>query len=226
MGAALPALRSINLGDIVFGYRSGLFLTAPWKQRFIFDNAAQRRPMNGIIEVVGAALPILTTLYKVRRLECPERLSYSFWAVSGVACALCALNIAASEVCHKNLSQVHGKKDKFLWVVWRVTPYLMMITNVALLIIEMRTRETKAITALATMGVSLLELTSLMPKSFNWYLAVGILIPVDVVALYYASNMNRFGIIGGWAFIPEVNTRIKEAVYSFLGENRQSRGTR
>jgi hypothetical protein len=114
-------------------------------------------------------------------------------------CTLIALNVITllSHHTNKSLSDVKSILDKFLIVVWTVTPYVMMITNITLIFIEAHYNPTGALVKLVVTGITLLDMTSWMPESFSWYLDFGAGIPLDLAALYYDSNY-RISILLGF----------------------------
>ena len=93
--------------------------------------------------------------------------------------------------------------DKFLVVIWKATPYLMLITNVALIILDLRKNIVIGMVSLATAGISLIDLTHWKPKDFGWYLDVGVRVPLNIATMYYHQPL-RVPIILGWALEPRV----------------------
>lgn len=114
-------------------------------------------------------------------------------------CTLIALNVITLLRHHtnKNLSDVKSILDKFLIVVWKATPYVMMITNITLIFIEAHYNPTGALVKLVVTGITLLDLTSRMPQSFSWYLDYGAATPLDLAALYYDKH-HRISILLGF----------------------------
>lgn len=101
--------------------------------------------------------------------------------------ALIALNAITllQHLTNKKLSDVSLGMNKFLIVVWHITPYLMIVTNIALVMIKATYNSTEAWVTLAVTGMTLLETTSWKPPSFDWYLNTGVAIPLDLLAMHY-----------------------------------------
>jgi len=112
---------------------------------------------------------------------------------------------------NKKVSEVPSTMDKFLVVVWKATPYLMLITNVALIIIDLRNNKVIAMVSLAAVGISLIDLTSWKPKDFAWYLDVGVRVPLDIATMYYHENL-RVPIIIGLALDPRIRATFTNAM--------------
>jgi hypothetical protein len=121
--------------------------------------------------------------------------------------ALITLNAMAilRKLTDKNVSDVPSTIDKFLVVVWKATPYLMLVTHVALIILDLRNNIVIGLVSLAAVGISLIDLTRWRPKDFDWYLDVGVRVPLDLATMYYHQPL-RVPIIISWA----LDTRIRE----------------
>jgi hypothetical protein len=85
--------------------------------------------------------------------------------------------------------------DKFVVVVSKATPYLMIITNIAVTIIQIRRGNSSAWIKLTFIGITLIDITSWMPKTYRWYLNTVLGYPIAAGAIYYADNYTRFNII-------------------------------
>jgi hypothetical protein len=94
-----------------------------------------------------------------------------------------------------NNSPIPTGMDKFLVVVSKATPYLMIITNIAITIIQIRRGDTSAWITLAFTGITLIDITSWKPKEYRWYLNTVLGYPVAAAAIYYANNLFRIKII-------------------------------
>jgi|GEM_PF-1643898 len=95
--------------------------------------------------------------------------------------------------------RVKEEANDFLAVVWRATPYLMIITNIAVTVLQIYQGSSAQWVTLAVTGVTLLPITNLVPQSFNEYLTMcGI--PIDLAALWYGDSYMRTCIIVGWIF--------------------------
>lgn len=89
--------------------------------------------------------------------------------------------------------------DRFLAVVWKATPYLMIITNLVVAALHIYKGHSEYWITLAVTGVTLLPITNLMPKSFNRYLDnAGF--PIDAAAFWFGDYYMRRSIIIGAIF--------------------------
>jgi hypothetical protein len=85
--------------------------------------------------------------------------------------------------------------DRFLVVVSKATPYLMIITNIAVTIIQIRRGESSAWVTLAFTGITLIDIASWKPKNYMWYVDTVLGYPVAAAAFYYSDNKGRFAIV-------------------------------
>ncbi len=202
MASLIPRLDSgkWNYGDLAFGLRSGLILNRGWVSTI---NAAYRNDK----EQLAACLPLLLTRHKVNKLKD----SFPFiqdhsrainWGIASIL-ILNFVAIAGRKITYHRLSNIRTPLNKFLFITWKITPYLALVTNIALLSLEAKSRPMKTSAALLMTGISLLDLTPWMPRSFGWYMSVGVRLPIDMVAFYYGSNLNRFRIVASLILTPE-----------------------
>ena len=99
----------------------------------------------------------------------------------------------------KARAPVKNQANDFLAVVWRATPYLMIITNIAVTVLQIYQGSSAEWVTLAVTGVTLLSITNLVPQSFNRYLnQCGI--PIDLAAFWYGDRYMRGSIIVSWIF--------------------------
>ncbi len=83
-----------------------------------------------------------------------------------------------------------------LVVVWKATPYLMIMTNIAMTIIQVQRGDSTACITLAFAGITLIDLANLRRSTRNlWYRNVVLEGSVAAVAFYYSNNTNRLNII-------------------------------
>jgi hypothetical protein len=85
--------------------------------------------------------------------------------------------------------------DKFIVVVSNATPYLMIITNIAVTIIQIRRGDSAAWIKLTFIGITLIDITSWKPKKYRWYLDTILGYPLCAGALYYGNNNIRLNIL-------------------------------
>lgn len=89
-----------------------------------------------------------------------------------------------------------GIMDKVLVTIWKATPYLMIMTNIAMTSIQIQKGDSTACVTLAFAGITLIDLTNLrMSTHYLWYRNVVLEGSVAAVALYYSNNTNRLNII-------------------------------
>jgi hypothetical protein len=100
--------------------------------------------------------------------------------------------------------------DKFLVVVSKATPYLMIITNIAVTIIQIRKGETSAWITLAFTGITFIDTTSWKSKEYTWYLNTVLGYPVAAAALYYANNISRLKILFKLAISNQTLMKVSE----------------
>ncbi|HEX4839557.1 MAG TPA: hypothetical protein VFU89_03845 [Rhabdochlamydiaceae bacterium] len=96
-------------------------------------------------------------------------------------------------------THVKNQANDFLAVVWRATPYLMIITNIAVTVLRIYQGGSAEWVTLAVTGVTLLPITNLMPESFSVCLSMcGI--PIDLAAFWYGDYDMRKSILIGLIF--------------------------
>lgn len=111
----------------------------------------------------------------------------AFAAATVALVILNGITILADQT-NKNISDFPSQLDKFRLTVWKATPYLMLVTNIALLIIDIPQSKDLGLISLATAGITLIDLTSWKPKDFDWYLDVAYRIPLGIAVMYYHEN--------------------------------------
>jgi hypothetical protein len=89
--------------------------------------------------------------------------------------------------------------NRLLAFVWKATPYLIIITNIAITALQIYQGFSMDWLTLVATGVTLLPLTNLMPDSFSVYL-YGCTTPIDAAAFWYGDSYARMYIIKGWIF--------------------------
>jgi hypothetical protein len=108
---------------------------------------------------------------------------------------------------------IPSRFDNVVEVAWQVTPYLMVITNIALTAFEIRNGDNKAWIKLFVTGVTLIDISSWKPEGFSWYLTVFARYPIEAAALFYSDNWERFYILLGWVgtepVIPYMNKLVE-----------------
>jgi hypothetical protein len=85
--------------------------------------------------------------------------------------------------------------DNLLVVASKATPYLMIITNIAVTIIQIRRGNSSAWITLAFTGITFIDTTSWKPNEYRWYLNTVLGYPVAAATIYYAHNIFRLKII-------------------------------
>jgi hypothetical protein len=106
-----------------------------------------------------------------------------------------ALNVATffGDFHTLDLSEAVGIGDKICVVAFKATPYLMIITNVALMVLQLRSNQIGAVVGLATV-VFIPLLRSLPDRLFNMA-HCRIIRSLQAINFYYGDNWSRFGII-------------------------------
>lgn len=85
--------------------------------------------------------------------------------------------------------------DRCFVVISKATPYLMIITNIAVTIFQIRQGDCSAWITLAFTGITLINTTPWKPTKYEWYRATALGCPVSAAAFYYADNKPRSIII-------------------------------
>lgn len=207
-----------NWGDVAFGFRSGLLLNEAPLSMIQYNNLEFPRMLDALALTSFVMIPLSTSanVAKLARSEnwiAQYKKTFSFGAL-----ALMGANgyTAATKVYTRKFSQARTPFQKFLAVAWKTTPYLMLLTNIALTIIELRVNRMKAAVSLAVLTVTCLNHVHVLPRSFARYLNPGIRLPMDFIALYYGSNKNRFSIVLGWAGVPLIRDPIMAWLKPYL----------
>lgn len=207
-----------NWGDVAYGFRSGLLLTQPPVNVLLYNNLPYPPDLQPLVLISFTLFP-MNTLFKVARLCRSEKwVAHYKPALALGTYALLGANAYTGRtgVYNQKISHARTYKNKFLITIWKATPYLVLLTNIALTIIELRVNRMKALVGLTVMAATMLNLTHIMPRSYARYLNPVIRFPMDLVALYYGSNKNRFTIVLGWAQDPAVRNPIKERLKPLL----------
>jgi hypothetical protein len=212
-----------NMRNIVVAAFEGLHNNRIWEKIINYNNVSSRASLSlksvmivsfSICNVFRRAADVLSCTKKMGHIENNFLADHQSLFIAGTG-ALMALNITAIFKHHtnKNVSEVHSKMDSFLVIVWKATPYLMIVTNIALTIIDIRNNKIVGLVKLAVTGITLLDLTPWKSQSFDWYLDVGVRLPLDIVTLYYDKSYCIL-IVLGWASTPD----IKKIFKSFLAK--------
>jgi hypothetical protein len=120
------------------------------------------------------------------------------------------ITIFAGET-NKNVSDFPSQLDQFRLAVWKTTPYLMLVTNIALLIIDIPQSKGLGLISLATAAITLIDLTSWKPEHFDWYLDVGFRVPLGIAVMYYHENM-RIPILIGFSLDLRIQETFKNCI--------------
>jgi hypothetical protein len=106
-----------------------------------------------------------------------------------------ALNVATffGDFHTLDLSEAVGIGDKICVIAFKATPYLMIITNVALMVLQLRSNQIGAVVGLATV-LFIPLLRSLPERLFDMaYYRIGR--SLQAITFYYGDNWSRFWII-------------------------------
>lgn len=207
-----------NWGDVAYGFRSGLFLNQTPLDLIRYNKSPYPQDLN-LLRLMNCVSFPTTTLSKVTRLARSDNwIATHGRAIELGAYVLIGANAfaAARKVYNLKISQVRSPKDKILITVWKMTPYLVLLTNIVLTMIEFRINRMKALVSLTVMAVTLIDQTRIIPRSFARYIDPGIRLPMDFLALYYGSNKNRFNIVLGWTQVPIIRDPIKARLKPLL----------
>ncbi|MBS0647829.1 MAG: hypothetical protein JSS10_01235 [Verrucomicrobia bacterium] len=202
-----------NWGDVAFGFRSGLLLNQPSFTEIAYNNRPNPPPLNALGQFQFLAIPFQTKSKALKLARIDTLVARQLRTIDLSAIALTSLDLLAiyQNVYHQKVSEDHTIPQKFLIHAWKAIPYIALITNIALTILELRSNCMKASVALAVTSITLLSFNQMIPKTWAWYINPGLRIPMDLVALYYGSNKNRFVILIGLAQLPI----IKDPVMNF-----------
>ncbi len=125
-----------------------------------------------------------------------------------------ALNRAPA---HHHPAPVLTTMDKFIVVASNATPYLMVITNIVVTIIQIRRGNSSAWIKLAFISITLIDITSWKPKYYTWYLNTILGYPVTAAALCYGNDTIRINIIWNLALSnPTIRKTIVEPLENKL----------
>lgn len=204
----------VNEKNAVAAY-NGLYQNRVW-QSWIITNKGNRTSWFFIDAI--RAYNLFTTFSRVENNLSSERVSNDGYFPDPrgpyfyVALLLVVLNVAKSikstkaqlkeeERAKQNPDTVPLKQpvptvmDQFLVVVSQATPYLMIITNIAVNSIQIQRGESSAWIELAFTGITLIDSTSWKSENYAWYRDTVLGYPVAAAVFYYANNRLRFNII-------------------------------
>lgn len=212
---AINSFGTWNWGDVALGFRAGLLPSQQCLRGLEFTPSRflegdMITPMKNIIPYTvaiqttwGRELGIAGTgSFILPYLKTLRQIHY----------ASLATNFSA-QLYHMH---VQGKQDssnrekKLSAYILKASPFFMMLTNMALSLLEFRSNRMKATISLAVTSLVLLDYAKVMP--FAGYLNPGLRIPMDLIAMYYANNRDRFAIAAGWVEIPYVSRFIYNRV--------------
>jgi len=207
-----------NWGDVAFGFRSGLLLNEPPLRAIQYNNASAPPNLHILQLVSYVTMPLIATSKAGSVARTEGLISNHLETLKFGAWALMASNALAApqELYRLKVSEGRTFVQKVQIAAWRMTPYLVLLTNIALTILELRVNRMKALVSLTVTVVTLLDLTSITNQSFNRYLNTVLRLPMDLVALYYGSNKNRFWIMLGWAQVPLIRDPIAAWINPFV----------
>jgi len=203
--AAFEGRRSVRIWEVLINYNnSNSTKPQPW---WVAADVAM-----GIIMTLGRASFVFSpedALGKIQDTVFERHLEV-------IVCAtltLAAFNAIAvfREQTNKKVSDTTSRFDTLLIVVWKATPYLMLITNIALIIFDIPSNKVIGLFTLGVAGITLIDLTSWKPKSFSWYLDVGVRVPVEMATMYYHEQL-RLRILVGWV----MNKSIQNTFFEYI----------
>ncbi len=202
MAAITPQLVNTiqwNPAHVVYGVFDGFSAVRSWEKWIHYNNSDSKAPLSWVTNI-GFMINIISTYNRIADVFSPnmdvEKIQDNFFernltviTIGGLA--FMALNATAMYrgMTRTHLNDAKSNMDKFLVVVWKATPYLMLITNIALIVIDLRRNTVIAAVSLVTVGVSLIDLTSWKPENFDWDLDINIRIPVDIATMYYYEKL-------------------------------------
>lgn len=200
----------INGENTLAAYRS-LYLNRFWERWIKTDNSGKQTPISDVFVAVFAAgintsftsYCLFSSFNHIEHGLSPERINpyAKNWLPNPrgpyfyAALLLTVLNTA--KIFADNIPMLSPREaiDKFLVGVARVTPYLMIIANIAVTIIQISRGESSAWVTLAVIGITWIDTTSWKPAKYDWYLNTVLGNAVPAGALYYADNELRKSII-------------------------------
>jgi hypothetical protein len=111
---------------------------------------------------------------------------------------------------------------KIMVTLYKAEPYLIFLTNLTLTVLDLKNNRMRAVVALAVSAGPLLTYANILPKRISWYLNPALRMPMDMLALYYGSNKNRFWIVAGWILVPEVQNILIKGINNYVSPFFQS----
>jgi hypothetical protein len=192
-----------------FAAFSGLLQNKIWETQIISNSQVDQNPGSNGTSAFWTTLSLFMAFSRVEHILSPERVTAGFFPDSRgpyfyTALLLVVLNTAkfSKDQIVINIRKITGKQvdyppimDRFLVVVSQATPYLMIITNIAMTVIEISSGDSSAWVKLAFTGTSLVNITVGKPKDYTWFLNTVLGCPVAATAFYYADNKHRFVVV-------------------------------
>jgi hypothetical protein len=188
-----------NAPNVVYGVFDGFSAVRLWEGLINYNNSDSPEPLSWTVNL-SVMMSIISTYDRVANVFSPNfdvnEIQDNFFernlaiiTVGGLA--LMAVNATAMYrgLTRTNLDDAKSSMDQFLVVVWKSTPYLMLITNIVLIVIDLRYNTVVAAVSLAAVGISLIALTPWKPENFDWDLDINIRIPIDVAMMYYYEDV-------------------------------------
>jgi hypothetical protein len=229
----------INGENALAAYK-GLHLNRYWENLVIRDNTANQQPISSaVIPTCLVTYALFTTFNQIETTLFPERVTDYAWGFFPdprgpyfyAALLLAVLNGAKffNEANNQPPSEKKSQEQaaqsspfamKCLVVVSKATPYLMIITNIAVTIIQIQRGDSSAWATLAFTGITLIDIAPLKPKNYAWYRDTVLGYPVTAVAFYYADNEMRWTITKrlAWGYAlsnPTIRKMIEERLEEF-----------
>ncbi|MBS0647830.1 MAG: hypothetical protein JSS10_01240 [Verrucomicrobia bacterium] len=249
---ALHNLGSWNWSPVALGFRAGLLPTQLCLRalEFVPDRYSQGSTAIFMKNMIPYFLAIQTTYGRVQGIARTEpsilphlNLLYRLYVLSlFINAAGQAAGQLSSTFIQREIDPISRDKQdslakkKLSTYIFKSTPFVMLLTNIALSLLELRSHKIKATVSLAVTSVVLINYLDVMPWSmkrlvrkstrrvdgtlacgsftlrvpdyFAWYLDPGLRIPLDLIAMYYANNRDRFAIVAGWVDVPRMQRLI------------------
>jgi hypothetical protein len=204
----------VNKENALAAYE-GLPLNRFWENWVKSDNNVNRVPLSdgataGFLTCF-ASFKLFTTFNRVEHKLSPERVAYVwgfFPDLQGpyfyAALLLAVLNGAKffkeyesnqPPLKKKSQAQTTQSAPTVIDKLSSATPYLMIITNIAVTIIQIRSGDASAYVTLACTVITLIDITPLSSIKYAWFRDTVLAYPVAFTALYYSDNLKRILII-------------------------------
>lgn len=202
-----------NWGDVALGFRAGLLPTQLCLRALQFTPSIYFEG-DGITPIKNAIpynVATVTTHGRVLGIARTEHfILQNLKTLQQIYFASLLINQAA-QMYHKHIQHKQNsstREKKLASYILQSTPFIMLLINAALSILELRSNRMKATVSLAVTSLALLDSFGVMPRAFGGYLNPGLRIPLDLMALYYSNNRDRFAIAAGWVEIPFVQRQM------------------